>query len=435
MIINLAIPTFQKQVDLDSNLDINDVFQEAFSLNNNLVLSIEVGKTFTSWCDIEQYIKAYAISQGFAIRLDRSEKSLGIIIRADIVCRHAGIAKKTSTGLRTTKSIAIGCPFKIVVRWINNEYHVRSANLEHNYPMDIAVTSFNPGYCKLSHNEKDQVNILFNSDVPVPTIIRMLSEQYSRYIHNKDIYNSLNPRSRDCIKSLLQISELLTYLHNNSEYKITYSVNDNKLHCLFFATQSALTTFKCYPEIILMDATYKTIISECHFYLLVGDLAVLSAIRTELPHVKHQLCTWHIEQNIVKNLTSKLSNKFLAFSKDFKLVITETVEDQFTIRWDRLLKEYSEVNSYMEQWKSISHMWAYCYTNKNINYGIRTTQCSEASNAHLKRLLGHTVPLPELINMLKKLSHNQLERFQYQQYRLRGSTRQQYTELLKNVSM
>ncbi|CAG8743954.1 18528_t:CDS:2, partial [Racocetra persica] len=360
---------------LDSNLDINDVPQEAFSLNNNLVPSIEVGKTFTSWCDVEQYIKAYAISQGFATRLDHSEKSLGIIIKADIVCHHA------------------------VVHWINNKYHVRSANLEHNHPMDTAVTLFDPGYCKLNYNEKNQI--------------------YSQ----QGCLQFFKSRSCDRIKSLSQIFELLTHLHNNSEYKITYSVNDNMLHCLFFATQSALTTFKYYPEIILIDATYKTnrfrmplllisrldtsstkkvvgnnVINKIQTILTNRDLAMLPAIRTELSHIKYQLCTWHIEQNIVKNLTSKLSNKFLAFSKDFKLVITETVEDQFTIRWDRRLKEYSEVNSNMEQWKSISHIM---------------TQHSEASNAHLKRLLGHTVLLLELINI----------------------TRQQCPELLKNVSI
>ncbi|CAG8619519.1 17554_t:CDS:2 [Racocetra fulgida] len=469
---------------IDSNLDINDAPQEMFSLSNNLVPSIEVRKTFTDWCDVKQYVKAYTISQGFATRLDHTEKSMSIIIRADIVCRRADIPKKTSTGLRTTKSIAIDCSFKIVVHLINSEYSIRSAELKHNHPMDTAVTSFDPGHRKLSHSEKDQVKILFDSGVPVPTIIRMLSEQYGRYIHNKNVYNSLNCYSRDRVKGLSQISELLTHLHNNREYKITYSVNDNKLHCLFFAIQSALTTFKCYPEIVLIDATNKMnrfgmplllisgvdairitfliasglladettltycwilhqlkkvadddVINRVRTILTDRDLAVLPAIKTELLHVKHQLCTWHIEQNIVKNLTSKLSSKFVAFSKDFKLVMTETVEDQFTIRWGRLLKEYPEVNSYMKQWKSISHMWAYCYTNKNVNYGIRTTQRSEASNAYLKRLLDHTVPLPELINMLEKLSRNQLERSQYQQYRLRGSTRQQCPELLKNVSM
>ncbi|CAG8758486.1 9593_t:CDS:2, partial [Cetraspora pellucida] len=154
------------------------------------------------WCDVEQYIKAYAISQGFATRLDYSKKSLSIIIRANIVCRHISIAKKTSTGLRTTKSIAI----------------------------DTAITSFDPKHHKLSYNEKDQINILFNSSVPVPTIIRMLSEQY---------------------------------------------VNNNKLHCLFFATQSALTTFKYYPEIILIDATYKT----NHFRMLLLLISGVDAMK------------------------------------------------------------------------------------------------------------------------------------------------------------
>ncbi|CAG8663452.1 7299_t:CDS:1, partial [Racocetra fulgida] len=44
-------------------------------------------------------------------------------------------------------------------------------------------------------------------------------------------------------------------------------------------------------------------------------------------------------------------------------------------------------------------------------------------NTHLKRLLGHTAPLPELINALEKLSRHQLQNSQYQQYRLRGSIR------------
>ncbi|CAG8737196.1 599_t:CDS:2, partial [Cetraspora pellucida] len=80
-------------------------------------------------------------------------------------------------------------------------------------------------------------------------------------------------------------------------------------------------------------------------------------------------------------------------------------------------------------------MWACCYTNKNVNYGVRTTQQSEATNAHLKRLLGHTAPLPELINAIEKLSRHQLQCYQYQQYRLCNSIRQQGPELLKDVSL
>ncbi|CAG8721349.1 2984_t:CDS:2, partial [Cetraspora pellucida] len=123
------------------------------------------------------------------------------------------------------------------------------------------------------------------------------------------------------------------------------------------------------------------------------DLALISAVRTELPHVKHQFCVWHIEQNIIKNLNSKLKDKFIAFNKDFKAVMVKAPYD---------------------------NMWSYCYTNKNVNYGVRTTQQSEATNAHLKRLLSHSAPLSKLVNALEKLARHQLQSSQYQQYRIRG---------------
>ncbi|CAG8743967.1 12301_t:CDS:2, partial [Dentiscutata erythropus] len=127
------------------------------------------------------------------------------------------------------------------------------------------------------------------------------------------------------------------------------------------------------------------------------DLALISAIRTKLPHIKHQLCVWHVEQNIVKNLNNKLKDKFIAFSKDFKAVIIETSVEQFNIWWDCLLTEYTKASTYMKE-------------------QIRTTQQSEATNAHLKCLLNHIAPLFELINALEKLTHHQLQRYQYQQF-------------------
>ncbi|CAG8645960.1 8732_t:CDS:2 [Dentiscutata erythropus] len=462
----------------DDNLNINNSFNDNVNINNNfdnglnidnnnsiqmsnnylaMIPSINVGQTFTSWCDVQQCINAYTMSQGFATRLDRSEKSMGMVTRADIVCRYAGTASKKSTGLRNTKSVATGCQFKITVHWAKTEYHVKSVNLEHNHLLDTTVVLFDPGYCKLSHNENDQIQILYNSGVPVPTIVKMLSEEYDRYIHNKDVYNSLNRHSRDHVKGLSQIAKLLNNLHNKKEYIVTYSINNNRLYCLFFTTHSALSIFKfdvmgitfLIASVLLSNETILTfrwalqqlkqvasndITNKIRTILTDKDPAVLPAISIELPHVKYQFCTWHIEQNIVKNLTSKLNNKFMAFSKDFKLLMMENNDKQFVIRWNRLLEEYPEAKNYMEQWKPISHMWAYSYTNKNINYGIRTTQRSEASNTHLKHLLGHTAPLPELINMLEKLSRHQLEQSQYQQYRLCETTRQQCPKLLKEVS-
>ncbi|CAG8608103.1 7055_t:CDS:2, partial [Racocetra persica] len=370
-------------IELDINLDtdheetvhinINEATQETLSDNNSP--SIVVGQMFANWNDVERHINVYALKQGFATRLDHTEKNLGITIRAEIVCCHAGIANSKSTGLRNTKSIAIGCQCKIVICWSKTKchYYVKSVNLEHNHPMDTAVAIFDPGYCKLSNSEHVYIRTLYDSGVPIPTIIRMLNEEYGRYVYNKDVYNSLSNKSRNRVKGLSQIAELLSSLHNKNDYLVTYSINNNKLHCLFFATQFELTKFNginsmgitfliacglfadetevtfCWILCQLKQAIDDTAIHNIKPILTDKDLALLSAIRTEMSHVKHQLCTWHVEQNIVKNLSGKLKDKFVAFSKDFKVIMTETVEDRFIISWDHLLVEYPEACSYMEQ--------------------------------------------------------------------------------------
>ncbi|CAG8469485.1 10652_t:CDS:2 [Dentiscutata erythropus] len=77
-------------------------------------------------------------------------------------------------------------------------------------------------------------------------------------------------------------------------------------------------------------------------------LLLISGVNAmELPHVKHQLCVWHVEQNISKNLYNKLKDKFIAFSKDFKAIVIETSVEQFNIWWDCLLTEYTEARTYM----------------------------------------------------------------------------------------
>ncbi|CAG8848734.1 5073_t:CDS:1, partial [Gigaspora margarita] len=70
-----------------------------------------------------------------------------------------------------------------------------------------------------------------------------------------------------------------------------------------------------------------------------------------------------------------------------------------------------------------------------VNYGVRTTQWSEATNSHLKRLLNHVALLPELVSALNKLTNHQLQCSQYLQYRLHNSIRQQCPKSLKDVSV
>ncbi|CAG8816871.1 484_t:CDS:1, partial [Cetraspora pellucida] len=250
--------------DIDNNID-NESSEghnsmiskkQATSIDNNA--TILVGQTFVDWYNLKQHIDSYVIKQGFATRLSHTENTLGFITRAKIVCRCAGAPSNKSTGLQKTKSIAIECPCKIVICWSKNAYYVKSVNLQHIHYLDTDAIVFDPSHRKLSNNENIHVQMLYDRSVPVSVIVDMLTEQYDRYIHNKDVYNSLNNRSRDYVKGLSQTAELLNTLNNNKKYLVTYSVNNSKLHCLFFATRFALSTFKRYSEILLIDSTYKT---------------------------------------------------------------------------------------------------------------------------------------------------------------------------------
>ncbi|CAG8647060.1 12401_t:CDS:2, partial [Racocetra persica] len=247
--------------------------------------------------------------------------------------------------------------------------------------------------------------------IPIPTIINMLTEKYNRYIHSKDVYNILTCHTRDRIKGLSQRFPEIILMDS------TYKTNHFGIPLLLISGVDATGITFLIASRLISDETISSFcwvlqqlkqtadnitINKIQTVLTDKDLAILSSIRNELPHVKHQLCIWHLEQNLVKNLTGKLGNRFLAFSKDFKITMIQNTEETFEVSWNHLLIEYPEVE--------------------------------KASNAHLKRLLGHTVPLPELISALDKLSCQQLQHSQYQQYRIRGSTRQQCPELLKSIS-
>ncbi|CAG8621488.1 16063_t:CDS:2 [Cetraspora pellucida] len=225
-------------LDNSYHANVNETIQQIPSNSNHL--SIVVRQTFATWNNVIQHINAYAIEQGFATRLDHTEKSLSVTIRAEIVCRHAGIANSRT------------------------EYYVKYINLEHNYLMDTAMAVFDSGHRKLSNSENNQVLMLYNSRIPVLIIIRMLNKEYRRYIHNKDMYNSLNCQSRDHVKDLSEISQLLTplpeliiMLERLSRHQ--FQCSQYQQYCLFRSTRQ-----QC-PEIL---KSVSTAISDFIYSLL-----------------------------------------------------------------------------------------------------------------------------------------------------------------------
>ncbi|CAG8584321.1 17193_t:CDS:2 [Cetraspora pellucida] len=58
----------------DKDFNNNHILYEITLVSNNSA-TLTVGQTFAEWCDVEQYVNAYAIKQGFATRLNHTEKN------------------------------------------------------------------------------------------------------------------------------------------------------------------------------------------------------------------------------------------------------------------------------------------------------------------------------------------------------------------------
>ena len=70
-----------------------------------------------------------------------------------------------------------------------------------------------------------------------------------------------------------------------------------------------------------------------------GDLAMQKAIRTILPNCNHRLCTWHIEQNTIRNLhNSKIAKEFRIFLYDCSSI------PEIERKWDEFL-ERNQISS------------------------------------------------------------------------------------------
>ncbi|XP_014755939.2 protein FAR1-RELATED SEQUENCE 7-like [Brachypodium distachyon] len=65
-----------------------------------------------------------------------------------------------------------------------------------------------------------------------------------------------------------------------------------------------------------------------------GDVAMRKAIRKVMPGTNHRLCSWHIEQNMVRHLRGPMLTEFRKF------IYYPMEEYEFEIRWARFVEKH-----------------------------------------------------------------------------------------------
>jgi hypothetical protein len=116
-----------------------------------------------------------------------------------------------------------------------------------------------------------------------------------------------------------------------------------------------------------------------------GDLAMMAAMQRAIPETKHNLCLFHILQNITNRLHSALGSKWKQFLKDFLICRNSLTPEEFETKWSMLKKQYPEAASYLNRaLDSDKTSWAVCYTQCSFTAGIQSTARVEGYNHILK---------------------------------------------------
>lgn len=141
------------------------------------------------------------------------------------------------------------------------------------------------------------------------------------------------------------------------------------------------------------------------------DPAMANAISLIYPTSKHNLCIFHIDLNLRKNLRPKLgTQRFNEFHSLFYLCRNSLISESFETQWKTLIEKYPETEKYLKRMlNSTKKSWAVCYINEVFNCGVNSTQRIESLNRMLKEVVQKNFLLCQLAQEIQNVFNNEVK--------------------------
>ncbi len=164
--------------------------------------------------------------------------------------------------------------------------------------------------------------------------------------------------------------------------------------CLTFkeGTSDYEWAYNSYQESVKIDP-------DCFF--TDADPAATAAAAIVWPNTVHGWCTWHMYQNITKNLANKLGDNFKQFLQGMKAAEKQLSKDQFWCLYNALKDKYPAAVPYMDEHltPNVEH-WA-AFSMDTFTAGSSSTQRGESLNRKLKDKLDSRSSLNKLFEAVK----------------------------------
>jgi hypothetical protein len=263
------------------------------------------------------------------------------------------------------------------------EWRVEVVNPSHNH-IPSGDPKVHSCHRKRTHEELNQIEALTQTGQSARVIINTLLQQNSNTtLVSRDIYNERRNIRKEQLGGLTSIEALINTFEEDDDwiFEVNIHPETRRVTHLFFALSETINLMKSFPDIALMDATYKTNrfkMPLLHFagmtsintsfsaafcflpsesaedYLWVlqafkfavgnlslrviltdGEDALKNACRDVFPGVPQRLCLWHVNQNMLSKAKTTWKENTIGID-DEEIERRKEAQDVFMTRWYRV---------------------------------------------------------------------------------------------------
>lgn len=209
-------------------------------------------------------INKWAFPRGYAIRIARSTKERDGLRTLTFGCDRGRAPPSPSRHrIRQTTSRMVNCPFSMLGKQLPHEAgwalrHRRDQRFAiHNHRPSSHPTA-HPIHRQLTAGQKAQISQLDTAGVPPKAINTYLRQNDSTIATQKDISNQILQSRRDIRKGETSIQALINQLDQEGFWSRLQVDENNRIEAVLFAHPKSLAYLQTYPELLLLDCTYKT---------------------------------------------------------------------------------------------------------------------------------------------------------------------------------
>jgi hypothetical protein len=409
-------------------------------------------------------IQAHAAQNGYAVTIRSSNYIFNIVY---LGCDRSGLYKARN-GLnetnrqRDTSSRLTGCLFSVKGSLKNGVWIVKVRVAEHNHEASPAIA--HPILRRAPYEVMSEVTAQSNSGTKAQNIITSLRQTTEHPVLAQDVYNMRKKVKAINLDGKTPMESLISVL-KDFNYAIDYLTDHiGRVTHLFFAHPASIKLLNQFPEVLLLDCTYKTNKFKMPLLNIVGttclntsfyvafcfltseeedsyvwalerlkilfrnslkvdvlvmdrELALINAARSVFSGARRILCVWHVDKNILVHAIQEINTKDVReeFIKHWANLISSTTRTTYEINWNTFQDRYDR--SYPALVQYVQNTWlrpfrdnlVRAWIDRHPYFGNRATSRVEGAHSILKSYLqvstGDLRSVYDKITLLLKNQH------------------------------